>query len=495
MVRFGIFSSLLIALLGIFCQGTNVVMIIVDDLGWNDHSIHNRDSDIQTNKLRDIVDNEAILLERFYTNPVCSPTRSSLMTGRYAFNMGMQHTETIMPGSTAHIPMNLDILPKIAKDAGYETYMIGKWHGGYSSWEQTPFFRGFDSFYGYFQGQEGYYDKIVSDVGMGYDFWRNDTVDWSAQGVHSTILYQTEIHRVLERASGPFFLYLALQSLHIPIQPLTNSSLHDQCCQENRWRREYCYLVMEMEHLVYFTIETLKQMKLYNDSLVLFTTDNGGMINFSSEEDGSPIWPSSYGENVPLRGSKATLFEGGVRVTAFITGGVIRDMYRGTTFEGYSHITDFHVLIREMMKSQTDELDGLNVFEPDWFEPSRANFLQVVRYVIPINIIDRGLSYTSVICEGIKMIVGRAEALPGIDGGGPTLGCGKMPFVTLFNLTEDPFEKRQLDCSQTWSLIVKLAEKIAHFVENPFYSEPQNNLLHLRALPKYNNGVWKPFTE
>ncbi|KAK8803575.1 hypothetical protein WA158_001269 [Blastocystis sp. Blastoise] len=138
----------------------NIVFIIADDMGWSDAGFRNNDQ-IHTPTLDSFVDNR-IILERYYAQDVCSPTRASILTGRYPSHYGMQHN-VLLPKHAYGVPLNETYLPSVLKDSGYNTHAIGKWHQGFYKWEYTPTFRGFETYYGYWNGAQTYSSHMKLD--------------------------------------------------------------------------------------------------------------------------------------------------------------------------------------------------------------------------------------------------------------------------------------------------------------------------------------------
>ncbi len=209
---------LLFALAGC-AKEVHVVLFVIDDVGMSDLSIYNRSNDIQTPVFNNLL-SESILLNKHYSNPVCSPSRASLMQGRHSWKTGLQQYNTIMPASTAALNSKLT-LAEVLKEQDYETFAIGKWHLGYSSWKNTPTQRGFSSHKGYLQGEIDYYNKSFAIPSQflpfphiqGLDWWENETVIRSESSVYNKDLYDKELIRVLDQrnASKPLFLYFAHQ--------------------------------------------------------------------------------------------------------------------------------------------------------------------------------------------------------------------------------------------------------------------------------------------
>ena len=172
----------------------HLVMMVLDDLGWTDVGFHG--SDFPTPNI-DKLAKEGVILDKYYVQQVCSPTRSALMTARYPFRTGLQHTTTLMPGSEAAIPKDTSTIAEVLKRSGYSTHAIGKWHLGFQGWDDTPIGRGFESHAGYLNGAIDYYHhdfgfnfiRNGTSTKAGLDFWRNKTAAWDYDGKHTTGFY------------------------------------------------------------------------------------------------------------------------------------------------------------------------------------------------------------------------------------------------------------------------------------------------------------------
>ncbi|GBO02704.1 Arylsulfatase B, partial [Araneus ventricosus] len=141
-------------------QKPHIVFMIVDDLGWNDVSFHGS-KQIPTPNI-DAIARDGIILNNYYVAPTCSPSRGSLMTGKYPLRLGFQH-EVIVANSPWGLPLEEKILPQYMKSLNYVTRGVGKWHLGFFKEDYLPMKRGFDSFFGYWNGVEDYFTHF-SDV-------------------------------------------------------------------------------------------------------------------------------------------------------------------------------------------------------------------------------------------------------------------------------------------------------------------------------------------
>jgi len=180
----------------------NIVFILADDLGYNDIGYHNEK--VLTPNL-DELSKGGVKLENYYVQPICTPTRSQLLTGRYQIRTGLQHG-VLWPVRPYCLPLEEVLLPQKLKEVGYKTHMIGKWHLGFYKKACVPTRRGFDSFYGYYAGAEDYYTKIHSVVCettnerfSGFDFRLNESVHRAANKTYSSYLYRDEAVRLIEK--------------------------------------------------------------------------------------------------------------------------------------------------------------------------------------------------------------------------------------------------------------------------------------------------------
>jgi|SaaInlV_100m_DNA_5_1039725.scaffolds.fasta_scaffold02278_6 arylsulfatase A-like enzyme len=273
----------------------NIIFILVDDMGWNDVGYHG--SEIATPNL-DQLALDGIQLHRNYVYPVCSSTRAALLTGQSPFKYGIDGPV----GDHAGMPLNIRTMPEYLKALGYQTHMVGKWHLGLVDPAYFPFARGFDSHYGFLGGWVDYYTHVYNG---GLD-WQRDGVSVREEG-YTTELLTAEALRLIESKSSvddPFFLYLSYNAPHTPLQPLeAPTGLNESLTPEDRY--VYAEMVTDLDADIGKIVETLEAMDLLQDTLVIFSSDNGGATG-------------SGASNGVLREGKGGAFEGGLRVPGLV---------------------------------------------------------------------------------------------------------------------------------------------------------------------------------
>ncbi len=301
----------------------NVIIFLADDLGWADASY--RGSQIDTPGI-DRLAKEGTDLRRFYTTPICSPTRAALMTGRDPVRLGVVYG-VIMPWHNHGIHTDEHFMPQSFRAAGYQTAIVGKWHLGHSQQVFHPNNRGFDDFYGHLHTEVGYFPPFANQGGI--DFQRNG-ITIKDDG-YETFLLAAEAQRwIRERdKKKPFFLYMPFIAPHSPLEApddlvekyrdmkVKRHSSRSSADRINRLgllsfastqRSMYAAVVDAMDQAISRVLGTLDEEGIADDTIVLFLSDNGGEV----------VWSTSGGENFPLRGGKGNTYEGGIRVMAVL---------------------------------------------------------------------------------------------------------------------------------------------------------------------------------
>ncbi|XP_030849646.1 arylsulfatase B-like [Strongylocentrotus purpuratus] len=340
-------------------QLPNVVFILADDYGFNDVGYHGRShgSAILTPNL-DMLAGEGVKLENYYVQPICSPTRSQLMSGRYQIHTGLQHG-VIRPPQPNCLPLDEVTLPQKLKENGYATNMVGKWHIGFYLDACLPTERGFDSYFGYLIGAEDYYTHMRSyNVGSktlsGYDLHANKTPVFQYEGQYSTHLFTNKTIDVIERhdKTKPLFMYLAYQAVHVPLE-VPDSYMDPYMNITDKNRRTFAGMVACMDEGVGNITRALKDAGLYDNTIIIFSTDNGGPI-----QSGANNWP--------LRGSKGSLWEGGIHGVGFVHSPLLPTSVKGTVNRELIHVSDWLPTIVAGIAggalNGTKPLDGYNVW-------------------------------------------------------------------------------------------------------------------------------------
>ena len=414
-----------VALLGLFgataradAPRPNVVLILADDLGWADVGWHG--PDIKTPNL-DALAASGAKLEHFYVQPVCSPTRAALMTGRYPMRHGLQ-VGVVRPWATHGLPTDERTLPQALRDAGYETAISGKWHLGHARPEFLPTRRGFDHQYGHFNGAIDYFSHMRDG---GLDWHRDDKANRD-EG-YSTALIGDEAATLVERhdKARPLFLYVPFNAVHAPHQ--VPPRYKEPYANLPEPRRTYAGMVAAMDEAVGRIVAAVDKAGMRDNTLFLFSSDNGGPA------------PGRVTSNGPLRGQKGTLYEGGVRVPAFATwpGRIAA----GSTVEAPLHIVDWYPTLLRLAGAAVDQplpIDGRDAW------PAIVGESPSPRGPILLNTAPNS---GAILADGWKLIVRIPNAPADDDADEPTpkkKAQAKAAPTELFHIADDPYEKHDL---------------------------------------------------
>lgn len=280
----------------------NIIVIVGDDMGYADISCHGC-KDIATPNIDSLAQNGVRFTNGYVTCGVCSPTRAGLVTGRYQQRFGHEFNPGAPRVGTAEdvgLPLNEVTIADVLKSAGYATGIVGKWHLGAAP-HFHPLKRGFDEYFGFLGGSHSYTDP---GLGSANPIMRGtEPVD---EKEYLTDAFTREAIAFIERhKGGPFFLYLTYNAVHAPLEaPQHHKDKFGQISDPKR--RVYAGMMTAMDEGIGKLLGKLKEQGLYEDTLIFFVSDNGGPTN----NNGS--------NNTPLRATKATLYEGGIRVPFMI---------------------------------------------------------------------------------------------------------------------------------------------------------------------------------
>eukprot|EP01094_Clydonella_sp_ATCC50884_P017824 TRINITY_DN3186_c0_g1_i2.p1 TRINITY_DN3186_c0_g1~~TRINITY_DN3186_c0_g1_i2.p1 ORF type:complete len:374 (-),score=63.56 TRINITY_DN3186_c0_g1_i2:279-1400(-) len=365
----------------------------------------------------------------------------------------------------------------------------------------TPIKRGFSSMRGYYQGQQDYFEHTALG---GYDYWQGGSLDRNATGIYSSRLYLEELDRVLSTRDSediPLFVYLALQHVHSPMQIPPGEHAKKQCAHIlNEARFVHCTMTVAMDVLVRDSMEMLQKAGVWEDSVFVFLSDNGGYPT-----------PTQQGSNWPLRGGKATLFEGGIRTVAFVNNN--RWIQKpGRTVDSLMHAVDWFTTLGNLggaRKPSNYSIDGVDA----WAHISGTNTSHP-RSELLLNI-DPGVNQTEgqsipatagIIMDSWKLIMGeqlyafwwpeRDTASVGDDAvdesamlrGGEEKQEKKQLY--LFNIEEDPNETRNLAEARP-DIVQKLFKRIQQYNMTAVAAQwvPRDT----SAWPRFHDGAWVPW--
>jgi len=280
----------------------NLLVILTDDQGRGDYSAFGT-KDIHTPHM-DRLFHEGMTFQNFYANSsVCSPSRAALLTGCYPDRVGVPGVirEETPDDSWGYLTSKATLLPQLLKPAGYDTALIGKWHLGIGS-PNTPTERGFDFFHGFLGDMM---DDYRTHLRHGHNFMRRNLDVVDPQGHATDIFTRWACEYLAERAKAgrPFFLYLAYNAPHDPVQPPPEwlDKIKQREPAMNPKRQQLVALIEHLDDGIGQVLDTLDRLQLAGNTLVIFTSDNGGVL-------------ANGANNGPWRAGKGHMYEGGLRV-------------------------------------------------------------------------------------------------------------------------------------------------------------------------------------
>jgi len=334
----------------------HIIHIVADDLGWKDVGF-NGCTDIKTPNL-DKLAAEGAKLMQFYVQPMCTPTRATLMTGRYPYRYGLQ-TAVIPSVSSYGLDTTEWLMPQCLKEVGYLTAIIGKWHLGHADKKYWPRQRGFDYQYGAMIGELDYFTHEEHGV---LD-WYRDNKPLREEG-YTTELLGNDAVRLIEShdLATPLYLYLAFNAPHTPYQaPEEYIARYTDISDPTR--RIYAGMVACLDDQVGRVVAALEQKGMRDNTIIIFHSDNGGTKNamFAGVmADMSKVKIPC--DNGPYRDGKASLFEGGTRVCAFANW---PGRIKAQEVDGLIHAVDLYPTFAYLAGASTAKskpLDGINVW-------------------------------------------------------------------------------------------------------------------------------------
>lgn len=429
----------------------NIIIILADDLGWGDLGYHG--SRIKTPNI-DKLSESGIQLTRFYTAPICSPTRAGLLTGMYPSRFGIR--ENVIPPWRDYglDPSNL-LIPEFLEKHGYKNRaVIGKWHLGHSRPEYYPMNQGFTHFYGHLNGAIDYFTHERD----GELDWHNDFAPCYDKGYATDLLAGESVRCIKEYAKeGPFFLYVAFNAPHTPLQAKTEDlELYGYDASQpvfskkkggevtgqgnTRWQT-YAAMVTCMDRGIGNILQALRDMNIEDNTLVLFMSDNGADVG------------SGGGSSGPLNGHKFLEYDGGVLSPA-----ILRWPARFKEPSQISQLTGFVDVFPTIC----------DILEPDSSSPAPFDGISILK-----------------VLDGCKKNIERTFYLGCgalVEGEWKIIRKGQNPRMklnndVLFNMISDPYETTDVS-GQNKDLMIRLTKKTVAL----------DALKPARELPPYEQG-------
>ena len=403
----------------------NIVFLLIDDLGYADCGF-NGGKEIKTPNI-DRLAKSGTIIDSHYVQPVCSPTRSTLLTGRYPTHTGVY--TIVSPGAAWGLPLAERTLADALRSAGYRTALTGKWHLGEFDKAYQPNARGFDHQYGHFFGMLDYYTHE-----------RMNKLDWYRNGEplkeegYTTHLITKEACKVIESGdkSKPLFLYLPFNGVHSPFQ-VPDSYLKPYGALKGN-RQKLAGMLAAVDEAIGKIEESLKKAGMLENTLIVFSSDNGG---------------PPPGDNTPFRDYKGTIFEGGTRAAAFATwpGHIPADQ----RVRQPMHMVDWYPTLIKLAGGSLEQklpLDGLDIW------PMLTKGTASPHDAI-LSVSTQGPTRAAVRMGDWKLMVsGNADADTGEDDGAKKAkkkgkaAAGKYEPVALYNLVDDPSESKNVADAQ-----------------------------------------------
>ena len=412
----------------------NIVYFLIDDLGRADCGFMGG-KDIRTPNI-DKLAKEGAVLESYYVQPVCSPTRAALLTGRYATHTSVY--TIVRPGAPWGLPLAERTLPQALREAGYATAICGKWHLGEFQPEYTPTRRGFEQQYGHMFGAIDYFTKLR---GTQRDWYRDDKP--SADEGYSTHLVAKEACRIVREkpADKPLFLYVPFNGIHAPHQ--VPASYTEPYKDLPNPRRTIAGMLAAVDEAIGKITAALDEMGLRNETLIIFSSDNGGP------------GPGKATMNTPLRAGKGTIYEGGIRVCSFATWpGKIP---AGTTVKEPLHAVDWYPTLLKLAGANPEQKlapEGVDIW------PALTQSAKVPRDALLLHGTTPG---KAAIRMGDWKLLLNASERDGEDA--PDEPASVRGKVELYNLADDIAEAKNLADSQP-DKVKELRERLNAFLKD-----------------------------
>ncbi len=483
----------------------HILFMLVDDWGWANvgyHSASIATKEVVTPNIDHLV-KDGLQLDQHYAFKLCSPSRSSFLTGRLPIHVNDDNK--INPASCnpndpisgyQGIPRNMTVIAEKLRQAGYATHQVGKWDVGMATWNHTPEGRGFDSSLCYFHHDNYYYNETNSKC-FGrpiVDLWNTGKPAYSLNGTgpdggYEEALFKERILNIIRNhnQSQPLFLYYATHAPHDPYQvPERYMKRFDFI--DYYWRQIYHAMVTYVDDVVGEIVGALKETGLWDNLLLITSSDNGG-----------PVGDDKGANNYPLKGGKSSDWQGGVRVNAFVAGGYLPKKMKGRVTSEYIHIADWYATFcslagidpidNKALEGKLPPIDSLDV----WPLISGENETSP-RVDIP-------LSYNALISGDYKILTGPVNN----DGWtGPLYpnssihvlhGIKECGSGCLYNIKADPIEHHNLASKDEYRSILWSMQSKLSMYQSTYFNPDRGDICPEACEKAINNyhGYWGPF--
>eukprot|EP00035_Acanthoeca_spectabilis_P030436 m.9413 g.9413 ORF g.9413 m.9413 type:complete len:541 (-) comp4173_c0_seq2:103-1725(-) len=499
----------------------HIVLALVDDWGWRDGPAALRPGNGLVTPTMDRMVVEGVTFNRMYAFRYCSPTRSSILSGRLPFHVNQINLKNNQRGGGIH--RNMTTLADKMKTAGYTTHLVGKWHAGMSHPRLVPGARGFDESLGYLAGSEDHWLHTDGGPTCGsknktaaccVDMFNTTqpVLDAKARytGVYNGFIFTERAVEIIRRPrTAPMFLYLAWHNCHHPMQvPDGWEELYPAATYPTR--RTYQAMVSFVDAALKNVTTALGEAGMWDNTVLVVSSDNGG----------PSLTDLDTSNNFPLRGGKYSLFDGGMRINFFVGGGYIPEAQRGRTVDGLAHVTDLYATFCALAGvSPEDSNRGVpNVDSVDiWPLVTGANTTSP-RMELPLSIGppgDDGCSDAtgpSSAGRSGALIVGRYKLIVGTTcpahwaGPDSPNGTAESPFMhkcgdgCLFDLLADPGEHKDLAADSAHAAtFATLQERIGvlreEVFQTPYDASPMTpeECASPGVRGVLESGVWAPW--
>ncbi|XP_069119491.1 arylsulfatase B-like isoform X2 [Argopecten irradians] len=435
----------------------------------------------------------------------CMCLYNSLFIPPTCIHTGLQHGVIWAPQPNA-LPRDSPTLPDKLKEAGYATHLVGKWHLGFYKEEYLPYNRGFDSTFGYLAGREEYYNqsRCIGGGICGTDFWEDLKPAGPIPNEYSTEMYSKRAIDIVNRHnnSKPMFMYLALQAVHEPLE-VPERYKEQYTNIKNGARRTYAGMVAAMDEAIGNITAAFQANGMWDDTVMVFSTDNGGAI-----------WAG--GNNAPLRGCKATLWEGGVHGVGFVHGKALQK--KGTVSNELLHVTDWYPTLVGLAGGSlngTKPLDGFDQWKTiseGAVSPREVLLHNIDPLFEPVGDTLEGSPFDNRYRAALrwgnwKLITGNPGAgrwIPepksedthiGVDTVDTTKGIDSVNTTKnlwLFDISMDPVEKEDLS-DRYPEIVMKMLTELQKLNETsvPCHYPPADP----NSAPAFHGGWWGPWVQ